>query len=76
MAFLPQVLYDGECNICMHEIRVLQKLARKKPVDFVDINSSSFTSEAYRGVTYEQAMKEMHVIGADGKVYELIEVVS
>ncbi|XP_070191537.1 uncharacterized protein [Littorina saxatilis] len=64
-----KVLYDGECNICVHEIRVLRVIAKEKPVDFVDINTPDFTSEAFRGVTYEMAMKEMHVIGADGRVH-------
>ena len=52
----------------MHEIRILQMLARKRLVDFIDINKPSFTAETFSGVTYEMAMKEMHVIGADGTV--------
>ena len=65
---IVQVLYDGECNICMKEIGILQKFAKKRPVDFIDINTPSFTAKNYSGVTYEMAMKEMHVIGANGMV--------
>ena len=46
-------------------------MARNRPVEFIDINQPQFISEAYNGVTYEDAMKEMHVIGADGKVSSL-----
>ncbi|KAL8558203.1 hypothetical protein ACOMHN_036292 [Nucella lapillus] len=64
-----QVLYDGECNICMHEIRLLKRITGGRPVDFVDITTPQFSEDKFGGVTYEMAMKEMTVIGTDGKVH-------
>ncbi|KAK7503492.1 hypothetical protein BaRGS_00005413 [Batillaria attramentaria] len=66
---VAKVLYDGECNICMKEINILKRVASKRPVDFVDITAPGYQADKYSGITYEMAMKEMHVIGADGKVY-------
>ncbi|XP_076448089.1 uncharacterized protein LOC143284866 [Babylonia areolata] len=63
-----KVLYDGECNICVHEVSVLKRLARQRPVLFVDISTPDFRADRFEGVTYEMAMKEMHVIAANGKV--------
>lgn len=61
---LFQVLYDGLCPICVTEIRFLQYLQRNQPekVDFVDITLPGYDGEKYKGVSYEMAMEEMHVI--------------
>ncbi|ESO85233.1 hypothetical protein LOTGIDRAFT_69227, partial [Lottia gigantea] len=62
------ILYDGECSICQVEISLLKRLPSRQYVDYVDITKADYKPELYHGVTYEQAMKEMHVISND-KVY-------
>lgn len=59
-----KVLYDGQCPICVTEIRFLQFLQRKRSdkVDFVDISLPGYDGGKYNGVSYEMAMEEMHVI--------------
>lgn len=37
-------------------------------MDFVDITEDSFKAEDYLGITYEEAMGSMHVIGENNKV--------
>ena len=37
-------------------------------MDFVDITEDSFKAEDYLGITYEEAMGNMHVIGENNKV--------
>lgn len=66
-----KVLYDGLCPICVTEIRFLQFLQRRKPkkVDFVDISVPGYDGEKYKGVSYEMAMEEMHVIDEKEKVH-------
>ncbi|KAK3794038.1 hypothetical protein RRG08_028470 [Elysia crispata] len=65
-----RVLYDGECKMCKVEIAGLKWLAQGKPnVEFVDITSVEYEPALYSGVTYEQAMKEMHVVGPQGQIY-------
>lgn len=68
-----QVLYDGECPICVKEIQFLQYLQRNRPgkVDFVDISLQCFDEEKYGGISYEMAMDEMHVIDENNKVNSL-----
>lgn len=64
------MLYDGLCPICVTEIRFLQFLQKKQPdkVDFVDISLSGYDGEKYKGVSYEMAMEEMHVIDEKDEV--------
>jgi len=63
-----KILYDGECSICKIEINILRKFAKKEHLEYIDITSPNYDPVLYNGVTYEDAMKEMHVI-EDGKVY-------
>ena len=63
-----KILYDGECSICRVEINLLQKFASKEHLEYVDITSPNYDPSLYNGVTYEDAMKEMHVIEND-KIY-------
>ncbi|CAJ1084732.1 uncharacterized protein At5g50100%2C chloroplastic-like isoform X2 [Xyrichtys novacula] len=66
-----KVLYDGLCPICVTEIRFLQFLQRGKPgkVDFIDISLPGYDGENYKGVSYEMAMEEMHVIDEKQEVH-------
>lgn len=66
-----KVLYDGLCPICVTEIRFLQFLQRRKPekVDFIDISEPGYDGEKFKGVSYEMAMEEMHVIDEREKVH-------
>ncbi|XP_056094189.1 uncharacterized protein LOC130072897 isoform X2 [Rhinichthys klamathensis goyatoka] len=64
------VLYDGECPICVKEIRLLQFLQRNRAekVDFVDISLPEYDGTKY-GVSYEIAMEEMTVIDTNNKIH-------
>lgn len=71
--FVSQVLYDGECPICVKEISFLQFLQRKRAdkVDFVDVSLAEYDESKY-GVSYEMAMKEMTVIDKNNKVSDML----
>ncbi|XP_013404417.1 uncharacterized protein At5g50100, chloroplastic isoform X2 [Lingula anatina] len=66
-----KVLYDGECPLCMKEIRFLQYMdkRRQNQLDMIDISSADYRPDDNGGISYETAMQEMHVIGPDNKVY-------
>nr|XP_022308420.1 uncharacterized protein At5g50100, mitochondrial-like [Crassostrea virginica] len=69
-----KVLYDGHCPICIKEINFLKKYFNKEgKVDFVDITEDSFKAEDYLGITYEEAMGSMHVIGENNKVFKKMD---
>lgn len=66
-----KVLYDGECPICVTEIRFLQYLQsnRAVKVDFVDISLPGYNEIKYSGISYEMAMEEMTVIDENNEVH-------
>jgi len=61
-------LYDGQCRICTREAKRLARLARKETVE-----TRSFQDEgaldAFPGITHEAAMKRIHVVSPDGRVF-------
>lgn len=69
-----KVLYDGQCPICVTEIRFLQFIQeniRNRPgkVDFIDISLPGYDGAKYNDVSYEMAMEEMHVIDEKNTVH-------
>uniref|UniRef100_UPI003AACD313 uncharacterized protein n=1 Tax=Centroberyx gerrardi TaxID=166262 RepID=UPI003AACD313 len=66
-----RVLYDGLCPVCVTEIRFLKYLQRNRPgkVDFIDIALPGYDGGKYKGVSYEMAMEEMHVIDEKDEVH-------
>lgn len=64
-------MYDGLCPICVAEIRLLQFYQRNKPekVTFVDISLPDYEGAEVAGVSYDAAMREMHVIDERDKVW-------
>ncbi|KAK5863912.1 hypothetical protein PBY51_000899 [Eleginops maclovinus] len=73
-----KVLYDGQCPICVQEIRFLQFMQTNRPekVDFIDISLTDYDEGKYKGVSYEMAMEEMHVIDENDKVHRGIPAFS
>lgn len=66
-----KVLYDGLCPICVTEIKFLQFLQRNRSdkVDFIDISLPGYNGAKYKGISYELAMEEMHVIDEKNMVH-------
>jgi len=70
-----KLLYDGECPLCMREVKFLQKRdAGRGWVAFVDIASDDYTAEANGGVDFETAMGRIHAVLPDGTVVQKVEV--
>jgi len=68
------MLYDSECPLCMHEVRFLQKRDKEKLVKFTDICALDYDPASNGHVTYEEGMKKIHAVMADGKVISGLEV--
>ena len=70
------VLFDGECPLCMHEISWLRRRNHNRggvpPITFTDISLPTYNPANHAGVSYEAAMKSMHVIKA-GSVFSGVE---
>ncbi|KAK3102438.1 hypothetical protein FSP39_011398 [Pinctada imbricata] len=69
-----QILYDGECPVCKAEIGFLKWWARKEdPINYVDISKGEYRPEDHMGITFEEAMGNMHAIGPDKKIYTKLD---
>lgn len=70
-----KLLYDGECPLCLREVRFLREKDRGRGlVAFVDIADDNYSPDEHGGVTYEAAMGRIHAILADGAVVKNVEV--
>jgi len=54
-----EVFYDGECPLCLREIRMLRWMDRKQRILFTDIAREGFSPEAY-GKGMDELMGEIH----------------
>jgi predicted DCC family thiol-disulfide oxidoreductase YuxK len=54
-----EVFYDGDCPLCLREIKVLRWLDRKRLIRFTDIASPDFQATAL-GKTHADFMDEIH----------------
>ena len=72
-----RVLYDGKCPICVREIMWLERRSRSvasaRALSLVDISQPSYDSCSNLGITYEEAMKIMHVIREDGAIVKGVD---
>ena len=70
-----ELLYDGECPLCLREVNFLQKRdAGRGMVAFVDIADDRYDPAAHGGVDFETAMGRIHAVLPDGTVIQNVEV--
>lgn len=70
-----KLLYDGECPLCMREVRFLKKRdGGRGLVAFVDIADPNYSAEENGGIDYETAMGRIHALLPDGTVIKNVEV--
>lgn len=70
-----EVFYDGECPLCMKEIRMLMWLDRsRKRIEFTDISASSFDAERQTGLTLNEMMAEIYGRMPSGELVKGMEV--
>lgn len=68
-----EVFYDGECPLCLREIKMLRWLDRRHNIRFTDIAHPNFCSTDY-GKTHRQFMDEIHGRLPDGSWISGVEV--
>jgi len=68
-----EVFFDGECPLCMREIRMLQRLDRRGRIRFTDIAAPDFNI-ASTGLTMDELMASIRGRLADGTPVEGVEV--
>jgi predicted DCC family thiol-disulfide oxidoreductase YuxK len=68
-----EVFYDGDCRLCMREVRLLRRLDERQRIGFVDIAGEGFDRGSV-GVTWEALMDRIHARLPDGTIIEGVEV--
>lgn len=68
-----EVFYDGECPLCMREIRLLRRLDRQGRIAFTDIADPDFRAEEV-GIPHQTLMARIHGRLPDGSLVEGVEV--
>lgn len=75
LSWKVNLLYDGECPLCMREVNFLQKKdAGRGLVKFTDIADLSYSPAENGGVDFETAMGRIHAVLANGTVIKNVEV--
>jgi predicted DCC family thiol-disulfide oxidoreductase YuxK len=69
-----EVFYDGDCPICMREVRMLMRMDEKRRrIAFTDIAAPGFDA-AQVGLTQDELMQKIRGRLADGTLIEGVEV--
>ena len=68
-----EVFYDGDCPLCMREIRMLMRLDRKDRIQFTNIADPEFDATQL-GANYDDLMQRIHGRLPDGTWVEGVEV--
>ena len=71
--FDVEVFYDGDCPLCMREMRLLRRLDKRERIRFVDIAAEGFDRGSV-GVTWEALMERIHGRLPDSTIVEGVEV--
>jgi predicted DCC family thiol-disulfide oxidoreductase YuxK len=71
--FVFEVFFDGDCPLCVREIRMLQRLDRRDRLRFTDIARADFDA-ADTGRTWDELMARIHGRLPDGELVEGVEV--
>ena len=68
-----EVFYDGQCPLCMREIRMLRGLDRDGQIRFTDISAAGFDASSL-GLDLSAMMKRIHGRLPNGELIEGVEV--
>ena len=68
-----EVFFDGECPLCVREIRLLRLLDRRHRIRFTDISVKDFRPEQYQK-SFSDFMDEIHGRLPDGSWITGVEV--
>ena len=72
-AFDVEVFFDGECPLCVREIRLLRRLDKAARIRFTDIQAAGFNL-ADVGLTHAALMRHIHGRLATGRIIQGVEV--
>ena len=71
---LIDLLYDGDCPICMMEVEFLKKRDIKSRIRFTDLRDPTYNPADHGNVTFEEGMRKLRAVLPDGSVAMGVEV--
>jgi len=69
-------LFDGACPLCLKETNFLKKRDILNQILFVDINSKDYDQNSFCGISYSEAMSNLHGIKGNGEIIRGLDVLS
>ena len=69
-------LFDGGCPLCVRETNFLKSKDELNKIDFVDINNVNYNPNLFKGISYAEAMSNLHGILDDGNIIKGLDVLA
>ena len=69
-------LFDGGCPLCLRETNFLKTRDTLKQIAFIDINSKDYDQRLFKGISYSEAMLNLHGILQNGKIIKGLDVLA
>ena len=69
-------LFDGGCPLCLRETNFLKSKDELNKIDFVDINNVNYNPILFKGISYAEAMSNLHGILENGNIIKGLDVLA
>ena len=69
-------LFDGGCPLCLRETNFLKSKDELNKIDFVDINNVNYNPIFFKGISYAEAMSNLHGILENGNIIKGLDVLA
>ena len=69
-------LFDGGCPLCLRETNFLKRKDTLNKINFVDINKDDYNPTKFKGITYPEAMSNLHGISENGHIIKGLDVLA
>ena len=69
-------LFDGGCPLCLREAKFLKRRDILNQIRFVDINSENYNPTLFDGISYAEAMSNLHGILENVEIIKGLDVLA
>ena len=69
-------LFDGGCPLCLRETKFLKRRDILNQIRFIDINSENYNPNLFNGISYAEAMSNLHGILENGEIIRGLDVLA
>ena len=69
-------LFDGGCPLCLRETKFLKRRDISNQIRFIDINSENYNPNLFNGISYAEAMSNLHGILENGEIIRGLDVLA